>query len=95
LKRHDALGVAAFAHFDVNPGIWATLGAWMLHQARMREPISRHDGAMSMRRSMTSDVLLDLARQGVGASYVLECETVATWRPQPDKIVRPLQGVRA
>lgn len=95
LARHDALEVAAFAHFDVNPGIWANLGAWMLHQARMREPISRHDGQMSMRRSMMSDVLLDLARQGVGASYVLECETVATWRPQPDKIVRPLQGVRA
>ncbi len=94
LQRHDAMGIAAFAHFDVNPGIWANLGAWMLHQARMREPVSRHDGSMSMRRSMTSEVLLALAREGVGDAYQLECETVSTWRPQPDKIVRPLQGVR-
>ncbi len=95
LRRHDELRVAAFAHFDVNPGLWANVGAWMLHSARMREPISRHDGSMSMRRSMTSETLLELARAALGTSYALECETFTKWWPQPSQIVRPLLGVRA
>jgi len=95
LRRHHELGVAAFAHFDVNPGMWANVGAWMLHQARMREPVSRHDGSMSMRRSLSSEVLLELAREGLGTSYELECETFTKWWPQPSRIVRPLLGVRA
>ena len=37
---HEALSVDAFAHFDVDPSRWATAGAWVFHQARMREPIS-------------------------------------------------------
>ena len=30
------LGVAAFAHWDIGPCVWSTLGAWVFHQARMR-----------------------------------------------------------
>lgn len=33
------LGVAAFAHWDIAPCLWSTLGAWVFHQARMREPV--------------------------------------------------------
>jgi hypothetical protein len=51
-----ALGIAAFAHFDVNPGFWSTYGGWVLHQVRMRSPVSRHDGTMSMTRSLDLSV---------------------------------------
>ncbi len=30
------LGVAEFAHWDIAPCLWSTLGAWIFHQARMR-----------------------------------------------------------
>ncbi|MFI7540745.1 class I SAM-dependent methyltransferase [Actinoplanes sp. NPDC049599] len=46
-----ALEVAAFAHWDIDPGPWTTLGAWVFHRARMREPVSRHDGVLSARRA--------------------------------------------
>src|SRR5258708_9468960 len=46
---HDRLGVAAFAHSDITPCLWSTAGAWVFHQARMREPVSRHDRALSPR----------------------------------------------
>lgn len=30
------LGVAGFAHWDIDPSRWATVGAWVFHRARMR-----------------------------------------------------------
>ncbi len=53
----QALQVAAFAHWDIAPSRIATAGAWVFHQARMRESISRHDGVMSARRAHRPDVL--------------------------------------
>jgi SAM-dependent methyltransferase len=53
----SALGVAAFAHWDIAPCLWSTLGAWVFHRARMREAVSRHDGVLSARRAYTGAVL--------------------------------------
>lgn len=92
--RHGELGVAGFAHFDPCPGFWTDAGAWMLHRTRMREPISRHDGSMSMRRALPGGRLLELAREGLGDTYDLSCEDVSRWVPQPEKIVRPVVGRR-
>ncbi|WP_144276415.1 class I SAM-dependent methyltransferase [Demequina sp. NBRC 110053] len=92
--RHGEIAVAGFAHFDPCPGFWTDAGAWMLHRTRMREPISRHDGALSMRRALRGEELLALARAGLADGYALECHDVATWYPQPDQIVRPIVGWR-
>jgi SAM-dependent methyltransferase len=58
------LGIAAFAHWDLVPGLWSTLAAWVLLQARMREPVSRYDGVMSARRAHPESELLAAARSG-------------------------------
>lgn len=92
--RHGELGVAGFAHFDPSPGFWADAGGWMLHQTRMREPVSRHDGTTSMRRAFTADQLLETAGERIGDSYELACEDVSKLVPQPEKIVRPITGMR-
>lgn len=92
--RHGELGVAGFAHFDPSPGFWTHAGAWMLHQTRMREPISRHDGSMSMRRAFTAEELLESAGASLSDEYELTCEDVSRYIPQPEKIVRPIVGIR-
>jgi SAM-dependent methyltransferase len=60
----ESLGVAGFAHWDPLPGAVTTLGAWVFHRARMREPVSRHDGVLSVRRAHPAAVLRDAARAG-------------------------------
>ncbi|WP_062526530.1 class I SAM-dependent methyltransferase [Demequina rhizosphaerae] len=92
--RHAELGVAGFAHFDPSPGFWTDVGAWTLHRTRMREPISRHDGAVSMRRALPSRDLLAVAREGAGDAFDLACDEVPRLYPQPDRIVRPVVGHR-
>lgn len=86
--------VAAFAHFDVSPGVWANLGGWVLHHTRMREPISRHDGTMSMRRAFSSTELLEHAAAGTAGTYTLRCDTITNLYPRPEQIVRPIIGLR-
>ncbi len=92
--RHGEIGVAGFAHFDPSPGFWANAGGWMLHQTRMREPISRHDGTTSMRRALTATELLQSAGERLGDDYELTCEDEGKYLPQPEKIVRPIVGIR-
>ena len=43
------LPVAAFAHWDLAPGRWSTLGARVFLGTRSREQVSRHDGIVSAR----------------------------------------------
>lgn len=92
--HHRDVGVAAFAHFDVNPGFWSTVGGWVLHRARMRHPVARHDGNVSMRRALSAAVLLDCATSAVGEAYSLECDGRRSWMPEPHRALRPVVGVR-
>ncbi|MDQ7904875.1 methyltransferase domain-containing protein [Phytohabitans sp. ZYX-F-186] len=87
------LGVAAFAHWDIRPGPWSTLGAWVLHAARMREPVSRHDGVLSARRAHPAATLLDAARAGA-PGYQVSCADGPAWLPRPLDVLRPVTGVR-
>jgi len=91
---HSERQVAAFAHWDIAPCTWSTLGAWMFHQARMREPISRHDGVLSARRAHPAAVLLDAVHEG-GPSYVAEVREGPRWYPRALDVLRPLVGVAA
>jgi SAM-dependent methyltransferase len=90
----DALGVAAFAHWDIVPCLWSTLGAWVFHRARMREPVSRHDGVMSARRAHPASALLAAAEAGA-PSYAARVLEGARWQPKAIDVLRPIVGVSA
>jgi SAM-dependent methyltransferase len=87
------LEVAAFAHWDVDPSRWSTLGAWIFHVARMREPVSRHDGVLSARRAHPAATLLAAARGGT-SGYELSCVDEPAWRPRLLNVLRPITGTR-
>jgi len=91
---HTRRQVAAFAHWDIAPCTWSTLGAWMFHQTRMREPISRHDGVLSARRAHPAAVLLDAVQEGA-PSYAAEVREGPRWYPRALDVLRPLVGVAA
>jgi SAM-dependent methyltransferase len=48
---HEKSGALAFLHADIRPSLVAPLGAWIFHQARMREPLARFDGYWSAVRA--------------------------------------------
>lgn len=52
-------GPEGFMHFDIQPSPVAALGAWIFHQARMREPLAVHDGVMSAARAHPYERLRD------------------------------------
>lgn len=85
------LGVAAFAHWDIDPGPWTTFGAWVFHRARMREPVSRHDGVLSARRAHPAPVLLAAAREGA-PDYRPACADGPPWWPRLSDVLRPVTG---
>jgi SAM-dependent methyltransferase len=87
-----ALGVAAFAHWDIDPGPWTTLGAWVFHRARMREPVSRHDGVLSARRAHPAPVLLAAAAAGA-PDYRPACVDGPRRWPRLSEVLRPVTGV--
>ncbi len=89
---HAAHRVAAFAHWDIAPCLWSTLGAWTFHQARMREPVSRHDGVLSARRAHPATVLEAAARAGA-PSYDAAVRTGPRWQPRALDVLRPLVGI--
>ena len=80
-----------FAHWDIAPCVWSTVGAWVFHRARMREPVSRHDGVLSARRAHPAETLLAAARAGAPrhSTAVLEGPR---WQPRALDVVRPIVG---
>jgi SAM-dependent methyltransferase len=86
-------GVAAFAHWDITPCVWSTIGAWVFHQARMREPVSRHDGVMSARRAHPAPVLQAAARAGAPCYHAQVLEG-PRWHPRGLDVLRPIVGFR-
>ena len=87
------LGVAAFAHWDIAPCRWSTLGAWVFHRARMREPVSRHDGVLSARRAHPAAILLSAAREGA-PGYGVRVDEGSRWHPRAIDVLRPVVGMR-
>lgn len=87
------LRVAAFAHWDIAPCLWSTVGAWVFHQARMREPVSRHDGVLSARRAHPAAVLRTAAERAA-SRYRVEVREGSRWHPRALDVLRPIVGVR-
>ena len=92
LGTHAQAGVAAFLHWDIDPGAWATVGAWLVHRARMQEAVSRHDGVLSARRAHRAATLLAAAEAAAG--YVVTCVDGWHWLPPRSEAIRPLTGIR-
>jgi len=88
------LGVAAFAHWDIAPCLWSTVGAWVFHRARMREAVSRHDGVLSARRAYAAAVLEAAARAG-SPGYDIRVLEGSRWHPRALDVLRPVVGIRA
>lgn len=81
-------GAQAFVHFDTQPSVLSPIGAWIFHRARMREPLARHDGVVSARRTHTTRALIDAARP-TGLS-------VASWdaaRSVASVVIRPMHAI--
>ncbi len=53
----EAPTTAGFLHTDILPSPLSPLGAWIYHQARMRQPLARHDGYLSARRAHAGSLL--------------------------------------
>lgn len=87
---HQRHGVAGFAHWDIMPSPVASIGAWIFHRARMREPVSRHDGVMSARRAHPIEELAATARE-VAPGYAVAAGPARLGRLD---VLRPIQGVR-
>jgi SAM-dependent methyltransferase len=93
LGAQAQLHVAAFVHWDIAPCLWSTIGAWLFHQARMRESVSRHDGVLSARRAHPAADLLSVAHRAAPA-YQSEVREGSPWHPRALDVLRPLVGVR-
>ncbi len=84
---------AAFAHFDIRQSWLAPLGAWLFHQARMREPLARHDGVLSALRAHQSETLVHAAREASDFEVALFDEDHS---PVPMfKVMHAIVGVRS
>jgi hypothetical protein len=66
----------------------------VFHQARMREPVSRHDGVMSARRAHPAAVLLAAARAGA-TNYEARVLEGGRWQPRAIDVLRPVVGISA
>lgn len=62
--QQEQAGAMAFLHFDIKPSVFAPIGSWIFHRARMREPLARHDGYLSAVRAHDGDALVSAARSG-------------------------------
>ena len=63
-RQHQHPDVRAFMHFDFQASTLGPLGSWLFHQARMRQPLSKHDGVLSAVRAHSAAGLLQSARAG-------------------------------
>jgi SAM-dependent methyltransferase len=93
-RAQARLKVAAFAHWDIAPCLWSTLGAWVFHYARMREPVSRHDGVLSARRAYPAAQLQRAAQHGA-PGYNIKVVDGSRWHPRALDVLRPIVGTRA
>ena len=92
-KAQDRAGTAGFVHYDIAATSLAPFGAWVFHQARMRERLGRHDGVASARRAHGDQTLRDAASHAEGMEvYLFE----ATRHTNPFcAAMRPVVGIRS
>lgn len=62
--QQDASPALAMVHYDIKPSWAAPVGAWIFHQARMREPLAQHDGYLSAVRAHPKSALVHAVKTG-------------------------------
>lgn len=92
-RMQAGVGAQALLHCDIKASWAAPIGSWIFHQARMREPLARHDGVLSAVRAHPREVLLKASQTGGRPlQYAL-----FDGRPSPLPILRTLNtlvGIR-
>ena len=63
-REQAGVGAQAMLHCDIKASWAAPLGSWIFHQARMREPLARHDGVLSAVRAHPREALLRASQAG-------------------------------
>lgn len=63
-RGQAGVGASAMLHCDIKASWAAPIGSWIFHQARMREPLARHDGVLSAVRAHPREALLSAAAAG-------------------------------
>jgi 2-polyprenyl-3-methyl-5-hydroxy-6-metoxy-1,4-benzoquinol methylase len=63
-RSQAGVSAQAMLHCDIKASWAAPLGSWIFHQARMREPLARHDGVLSAVRAHPREALLHSAKAG-------------------------------
>jgi 2-polyprenyl-3-methyl-5-hydroxy-6-metoxy-1,4-benzoquinol methylase len=92
-RSQAGVGAKAMLHCDIKASWAAPIGSWIFHQARMREPLARHDGVLSAVRAHTREALLASSRAG-GAPLRF---ALFDGKPSPMPILRTLNtlvGIR-
>jgi SAM-dependent methyltransferase len=64
-SEHEHELTQAFFHYDFQPSIFAPIGAWLFHFARVRFPVSHHDGRLSAIRAHSGETLVNAARSSL------------------------------
>lgn len=93
-KSQASVAPYALLHCDIKASWAAPIGSWLFHQARMREPLARHDGVLSAVRAHPREVLLNASRTGGRPLQYAFFDG----RPSPLPLLRSLNtlvGVRA
>jgi SAM-dependent methyltransferase len=93
LAGQASSGAHAFVHCDIKPTYLAPLGAWIFHQARMREPLARHDGVLSALRAHPGETLTSAARRNCPDHAVAVLDGARELLPVL-KVMQALVGVR-
>jgi SAM-dependent methyltransferase len=86
--------VAAYVHWDLATGPLTAIGARLFHQARMREPLARHDGVISALRAYDDATLVAAVRTGTPDMVPLVVDGSPRRNPLVT-VLRPVLGLRA
>lgn len=92
--EHERSPALAFLHADIRPGPLASLGSWIFHQARMREPLARFDGYWSAVRAHDAAALRAAIARGA-PSFALGMLDTRASLPSLLQIFQLAIGVRA
>jgi SAM-dependent methyltransferase len=78
--QHERACRVGFIHLDIRPSWVAPIGAWIFHQARMREPLARFDGYWSAVRAHDLGVIRAAIAAGAPSFAVGGLDARPGWR---------------
>jgi SAM-dependent methyltransferase len=90
---HEHPATRAFLHFDFQPSVYLVPGAWLFHVLRTRQPLARHDGVVSARRTWGGHLLSEKARAGV-PGFTVGVFGTHLWRTPVRRVFSAIVGVR-